>query len=84
MEKNVLIPVSLVPRIIEMLGYLEITRFDPDTRDDYYDIMHSLSAKMRKLDLRDAYAKIITADNEDSRHDARINYLWKKGQLYSR
>ena len=82
MEKSVLIPVPLVKRIIELLGYWDISKYDRAIRDDYGDIVQSLDAKMRKLELRDAYAKIISAGNEDSRNDARIEYLWQKARLY--
>ena len=36
---------------------------------------------MQKLGLRDAYAKIITADDEDIRDLARIEYLRPKSRL---
>jgi len=81
MGKSVLIPISLVKQIIELLGHWDISRYDRTVRDDYGDILNSLNVKLQKLELRDAYAKIITADNQDDRHDARINYLLHKAQL---
>jgi len=82
MGKNVLIPIPLVKQLIELLGYWDISKYDRIIRDDYDDILLSLNLKLQKLELRDAYAKIITADNEDSRNDARINYLWHKNHLH--
>ena len=81
MSKNVLIPVSLVKQIIELLGYWDISKYDRVICEDYGDILQSLNIKLQKLELRDAYAKIITAGNQDDRHDARIEYLWQKARL---
>ena len=81
MGKSVLIPISLVKQIIELLGHWDISGYDRTVRDDYGDILNSLNVKLQKLELRDAYAKIIAADNQDDRHDARINYLWHKSRL---
>ena len=81
MGKNVLIPIPLVKRIIELLGYWDISSYDRAIRDDYGDVLLSLNVKLQKLELRDAYAKIIVADNVDSRFDARIGYLWQKSRL---
>jgi len=81
MGKNVLIPIPLVKQIIELLGYWDISKYDRAIRDDHSDVLLSLNLKLQKLELRDAYAKIITADNEGSRHDARINYLWQKNRI---
>jgi hypothetical protein len=35
---------------------------------------------MQKIELRDAYSKILYADNQDDRDDARIDYLRKNGR----
>jgi len=80
-EKNVMIPISLVTQIIELLGYWDISNYDRAIRDDYWGIIQSLEVKMQRLELRDAYAKIIAAKNEDDRHDARMGYLWQKQRL---
>jgi hypothetical protein len=81
MAKNVLLPIPLVKQIIELLGCWDISNYDRAIRDAYCDIVQSLDVKMRKLELHDAYSKIIAAGNEVSRHDARINYLWQKALL---
>jgi len=80
-EKNVLIPIPLVKQIIDLLAYWDISKYDYVVRDDYREILKSLNIKMQKLELRDAYAKIINAKNEGSRNDARIEYLWHKIRL---
>lgn len=81
MTKNVLLPIPLVKQIIELLGYWDISKYDRTIIDWHGDILLALNLKMQKLELRDAYSKIIAADNEDSLHDARINYLVEKKQL---
>jgi len=81
MGKSVLIPVPLVKRIVELLGYWNVSNYDCVIRDERRAILHALDVKMQKLDLRDAYAKIVTADSEDNRDDARIDYLWEKARL---
>jgi len=78
---NVLIPIPLVKQVIDLLGYWDISKYDYSIRDDYWEILKSLNIKMQKLELRDAYAKMINAENEDRRHDARIEYLWLKNRL---
>jgi hypothetical protein len=40
--------------------------------------VHALATKKQSIELRDAYAKILYADNEDERHEARIRYLRDK------
>jgi len=77
-RENVLIPLSLLDRLIDLLEYWNIREYDPSIRDDYYDILATLQVKKQKLELRDAYAKIIQADNPDDQHEARMRYLQLK------
>jgi len=79
--KNVLIPTSLVKQIIDLLGYWDTANYDRAICDDYNDILLALNVKMEKLELRDAYSKIISANNEDRRHNARMDYLVQKSRL---
>jgi len=81
MGKSVLVPTSLVKQIIDLLGHWDVSRHDRAVRDGYGDILNSLNVKLQKLELRDAYAKIVAADNQDGQHDARINYLLHKARL---
>ena len=64
-----------------MLECWDISQYNRAIIDDYGDILRSLNAKLQRLELRDAYAKLIAADNEDDSNDARIDYLWLKGRL---
>lgn len=75
MSQNVLIPLSLLDQIIELLGYWDISEYGPPLSDDYENILWALNVKKRKLELRDAYAKIIQAKNPNIQEEARIHYL---------
>jgi len=79
--KNVLVPIPLVKRIIALLECVDVSEYDRAIRDDCADILQSLIVKMRSLELRDAYAEIIAADDDDSRNAARASYHWQKDRL---
>jgi hypothetical protein len=79
--KNVLIPIPLVKQIIELFGYWDTSKYDRFIRDDCEEILQFLNVKLQKLELRDAYGKIVAAKNDDDRHDARIGYLCQKQRL---
>jgi len=80
-SKSVLIPVQLVNQIIELLGYWDTSKYDYAIRDIKWGVLQALNVKMQKLELRDAYSKMVEADSEDRRHDARIEYLRHKSRL---
>ena len=79
MNKNVMIPRHMLGRIIEILESANLSRH-PNCYD-YYPVLWELKVKMQKLELRDTYSKIMSAKNEDARHEARIEYLRQKRQL---
>jgi len=81
MEKNVLIPMRLLGRIVELLEYWDVSKYDRVIQDDYCDVLRELMVKMQKIELRGAYANIINAKNSDDRDWARIQYLHLKRQL---
>ena len=81
MDKNVLIHRNLLGRIVELLEYWDVSRYDQVIRDDYHDILRQLNVKMKRLELRETYTGIIQAKDEDERHSARIEYLWQKKQI---
>jgi len=80
-SKSVLIPVPLVNQVIELLGYWDTSKYDRVIRDGRWTVLQALNVKMQRLELRDAYSKMLDADSEDSRHDARMEYLWHKSRL---
>jgi len=76
-----MIPLSLLKQVVELLEYWDLSGFDSGFRSLYYNILWSLKVKLQKLDLRDAYAKLINAKNTDDRDEARIEYLWQRSQI---
>ena len=81
MGKNVEIPLALLKSLITLLEYWDVSLFDRSVRDDYWDALWFLKLKLLKLDLRDAYSKIVKAPNDNARHMARIEYLQLKNQF---
>jgi hypothetical protein len=49
--------------------------------DDYHCIRRELELKLQKLQLREAYAKIIQAKDEDAGLSARMEYLRQRNQI---
>jgi len=49
-----------------------------DLRNDYIYVIWDMNIKRHKLELHDAYSKIVLADNADDRDLARIEYLRKR------
>jgi len=81
MGKNVEIPLALLKSLVTLLEYWDVSLFDQSVRDDYWYALWALKLKLLKLDLRDAYARIVKAPNDDARHTARIEYLQLKRQF---
>jgi hypothetical protein len=81
MSKNIMIPMALLGRIVELLEYWDVSKYDRVIQDDYCDVMSALIVKMQKIELRNAYANIINAKTTDDRDWARIHYLQLKRQL---
>jgi len=80
MSRNVMIPLLLLDQIVELLEELDLPEYHPSSCE-YGNILWALKIKKQKLGLRDAYAKIIAADNEDDRDEARMQYLLQKRLL---
>ena len=79
MEKNVAIPLSTFERIIVLLESLNLSRL-PNCYD-YYPILWELKVKLQKIELREAYTRMVQAKDEDARHEARVEYLRQKSQV---
>ena len=77
MGKNVMIPLLLLDAVIELLEDLDPPEYH-ELRYEYCKILWLLTVKRQKLELRDAYAKIISAYDDDARDEARMRYLEKK------
>jgi len=76
--QNVKIPMQLFSQIIDLLEHLVSAGHDPAIAYDYDNVYFALLKKRQSLELREAYAKIIYADTEDARTEARIRYLQEK------
>jgi len=76
-----MIPMPLLVRLVELLEYWNLSGYDYAVKDEYCDVLRELKVKMQKIELRDAYAKIITAKDSDSRDLARIDYLRLRNQV---
>ena len=81
MRQNALLPLALIDRIIEILGCWDISKYDVVIQLELYDILRALKIKQQKRELRDEYAKMIHAHNQDDRFEARIRYLQQKRNL---
>jgi len=80
MCKNVMIPLFLLERIIEFLDCLDI----PERHDlsyEYGDILWALKVKIQKLELKEAYSKIILAGDEENRDLLQIRHLQQRDLL---
>jgi hypothetical protein len=79
MSKNILIPRHTFEKIIEILespGFMRLPNFY-----DYIDVYHELKFKKQRMDIRNTYAKVIKAKDDDSRDNARLEYLMQRKQL---
>ena len=74
MSKNVMIPLPLFKRVIDLLEYWDIPE-NHDLRYEYCNILWELKVKIQKLQLREAYSKYISASDEGARLNARFEYL---------
>jgi len=81
MDKNVLIPLSLVNQIIDLLCCWNILGYDESVQEDYNEVFDALSHKLQRVDLRESYSKVIYAKTEHDRFIARMEYLEQKRML---
>jgi len=75
---NVKIPLPLLSQTIDLLEHWDMTGCDPTLQHDFDIVYFAFLKKRQSLELHDAYAKIIYADNEDARFHARMQYLQQK------
>jgi hypothetical protein len=81
MSRNITIPLSLFYKIFDLLDCWDVSEYSPHIRVDYCDVLFALSKKKQSIELRQAYSKIINADSDDERHNARMLYLLEKRNL---
>jgi uncharacterized protein YciU (UPF0263 family) len=82
MGKNVTIPLALFNKIIDLLDSWDIYDCSQRTQEDYFEVVIALAKKQHSIELRNIYAQIINAENDDERHDARMQYLLEKRHKY--
>jgi len=83
-EPNVKIPMSLLNQTIDLLETVDLYAF-PDYDQSviwaYENVLSAFRKKKRSLELRQTYAEIIFAADDDKRFDARMRYLQEKRQI---
>ena len=82
MSKNITIPQPLFLQILNLLDNMDISDVPPYLRPDYADILCVMTKNQQSIELREAYSKIIAADSDIDRHDARMQYLLLKREKY--
>ena len=79
MVKNVMIPLSVLDRLIELLDDIDLPEYH-ELRYEYCDILWALKVKKQKFELRDSYVKIISTDDPYARDAAHIEYLKQRSE----
>ena len=78
MSTNVKIPLPLLSQTISLLEHWDVAAYDPAIQYDYDTVYTAFLKKRKSLELRDAYARIVFAENDDQRLAARMRYLQQK------
>jgi D-lyxose ketol-isomerase len=81
MAKNITIPYWLFVKVIDLLETWDVSDYSMNTRLDYGDVLFALLKKRQSIELREAYAELLNAENDDARHEARMSFLMKKRDL---
>jgi len=79
-SKNVLISIDFMKRIIYLLEHIDISEYDTVIKIEHTTILFALNKKEEEIYKRELYSKMVYAENESERDDARIEYLrYKEG-----
>jgi len=78
MIHNVMIPLSLLSQTITLLEHWNLDGYDPAVLCDYDTVYMAFLKKRQSLELREAYSKIIFAQDDNARFEARMRYLQQK------
>jgi len=81
MGKDVMIPLALLNRLVDLIEYLDVSNYDAAIRLEHWELLKRLRDKQHKRELRDGCAKTTNAKNQPDRDEARINYLEYKSWL---
>ncbi|MDR1073568.1 MAG: hypothetical protein LBL45_07830 [Treponema sp.] len=83
MSKNVQIPMWLFHKTLDFLENFNSSSCGAAFREQYADVLDAFRQKSHSLKLRRAYADIVFAQDEQSRFDARMQYLLKQRERIS-
>jgi hypothetical protein len=81
MSQNVKIPLELLNQTIDLLEYIDVSNYSHPIPTDYRIVLSALRLKKQSLALRETYAKVVFAENEDDRTFARMKYLEEKRHI---
>ena len=81
MDKNITIPLQLFYKIIELLECWNPNDYCQAIQEEFSDVLFALMKKQQSLELREAYARVIYADSDEARHEARMRYLQQKRSI---
>jgi len=73
--KNIQIPLELFKNIIKFMERCNTTDCTPEFQQLYRIIYSALIDKQDSMDLREAYARVVYAEDEGERKDALTTYL---------
>jgi len=82
--KNVQIPYELFMAIIDVLEYVDASKYADDFQSLFDAVLEELKTKKKRLELREDYSRLIEANksgDEDKQLEARIEYFKKRNQL---
>ena len=81
MDKNIKIPLSMFNQIAYVLQRIDTSNCGDDIQDKLELILQFFYSKRAAMELRDSYAGIVYADDDDTRAAAKQKYIEQKKAL---
>lgn len=81
MGDSVKISIGMFNQTIDLLESFDTHDLDPVLVCYHKYVLSSFLDKRKLLDLRKSYSKIVSAQDEDERFEARMMYLYEKGNM---
>lgn len=78
MDINIKLPLSLFKQVFYIFENINIYSYDDIFQTEYFNLIDALNRKKAAIELREAYADIIHAKDDDARHCAKMRYLQQK------
>ena len=82
MDKNIKIPISMFNQIAYVLQRIDISDCGDDIQSKLEIILQFFYSKKAAMELRNTYAGIVYADDDDARAAAKSKYIEQKKALY--